>query len=182
MGRKKEMSLSTREKLSLTQKAKQTERLGDLAKMVDANLATKPNECWRSMTREHKEVVLYRLQAGDTVKHVCDQLGISPGVVYMARHYDDQFKEDYHKARIAGAEALTDAIRDIHLDATLSDARAKIASDNYKWLAARLNRDEFGDHMKVDQNVTVQPINMPQWSFGPIIEGQVIKGDPDAEE
>jgi hypothetical protein len=74
MAQKRQTPLSTKEKLSLAQKAKQTERLGDIAKLVDANLATKPTECWRTLTMEHKEIVLFRLAAGDTVKHVADKL------------------------------------------------------------------------------------------------------------
>lgn len=185
MAQKRQTKLSTKEKLSISQAAKQTERLGDLGRMVDANLATKPNECWRTLTMEHKEIILFRLQAGDTVKHVCDQLGISTGVVYMARHHDEEFKEEYHKARKAGSDALVDALRDIHLDTSLSDARAKLASDNYKWLAARMNRDEWQEHQKVDHNVTVQAPVIPDWFAGAItvqasdIDPEV---DPDAVE
>lgn len=182
MAQKKQTRLSTKEKLSLAQKAKQTERLGDLAKLVDSNLATKPTESWRTLTEDHKEIVLFRLAAGDTVAHVAQQMGISPGLIYMARHLDEEFAKRYALARKAGADALVDRIREIAHDDTLSDARAKLESDNLKWIAARTSRQEYGEHVQVDQNVTVQPVQMPDWVFGQVIQGQIISGDDPTED
>ena len=184
MAQKRQTPLSTKEKLSLAQKAKQTERLGDLAKMVDANLATKPTESWRKLTVEHKDIVLFRLAAGDTVKHVCDQLGISAGCVYMARHLDEQFKKDFELARRAGSQALVNRLREVSRDATLSDTAKKIESDNLKWIAARTDRGDWAETVNVNTSATVT-INAPQWMYGsqlppPTLDGEII--DPDADQ
>jgi transposase-like protein len=175
MAQKRQTPLTKDEKISLTLKAQHSSRLQTLAKHVDDNLAMKPTESWRTLTVEHKEIVLFRLSGGDTVAEVCRELGISKGVVYMARHLDPEFKKEYHLARKAGADALADMIREVSRDTTLSDSAKKIELDALKWLASRYNRDEYSDHVRVDQNVAVS-VSMPQWGLGgPVIDGSVIE-------
>lgn len=173
--------MATKEKLALIQAAKQAARDDDLMELVNSNLATKPTERWRSLTTDHMEIVLYLVRAGDTVAHVCRRLGISPGLVYTAAHMDETFGAKLAEARTIGSYALADAVAHAHDDESLSDARVKIKSDNYKWLAARFNRRDFGEHVKVEANVTTST-KMPEWMLGQIIDVSALPIPEDDEQ
>ncbi len=173
------------EKVSITLKAQHSSRIKSIRKEADKKLALKPTESWRSLTAEVKEVILYRLYGGDTVKSVCELLDISPGLINMAAYQDpDGFGKELAIARANGSFTQADMLLDIPYDDTMSSSDKKLLSDNIKYFISRMNRDAWGEHIKVDQNVTVQPVQMPDWSWGQTIEGQVISRDtdPDVEE
>ena len=49
--------------------------------------------------------------------------------------------------------------------------------------SSKMNREVYGEHIKVDQNVTVQPVSMPDWSFGQVIDAKPLDtDDPDEDE
>lgn len=156
-----------------------TKALGELA---DKMLAESDTNAWRTISEEHKEIILYRIRGGELLTTVCKTLSLDPATVRNLAAMDEEFDRSLATAYTHGQHAQVERLYEIPFDTTLSDARAKLLSDNIKWIAARSNRKAFGDALQLDANVTVQPINMPQWSFGPVIEGQVIKDDPDAEE
>lgn len=182
MGRKKQPPLTPHQKMAATQKAQHLVRKSILDQLVLDNLYTEDGEDYRTLTREMKQFVISVLASGGTVTQAAEKLGIGKGVIAMSRQLDDDFKQEYDLARKAGAGHLVDRIREIPRDTTLSDARAKLEFDALKWIASRYDRTDYGEHIKVDQNVTVQPVAMPDWSFGQIVEGTITKSDADEAE
>lgn len=172
------------QKVSATLKAQHLARKSILDQLVLDNLYTADGEDYRTLTREMKQFVVSVLAAGGTVTQAAEKLGIGKGVVAMARQLDDDFKSEYDLARRAGAGHLVDRMREIPRDETLSDARAKLEFDALKWIASRYDRTDYGEHVKVDQTVTVVPVQMPTWSFGipTAIDGEVIDDDPDGDD
>lgn len=167
--------------MAATQRAQHLVRKSILNDLVLNNIYTEDGEDYRSLTREMRQHVISVLANGGTVTQAAEQLGVTKGVIAMARQNDDEFKKEYDLARRAGAGHLVDRIREIPRDTTLSDARAKLEFDALKWIASRYDRTDYGEHSQIDHNVTVQPVQMPNWSFG-VIDAEVIKGDPDEEE
>lgn len=169
------------EKVSATLKAQHLVRKSILDQLVLDNLYTADGEDYRTLTREMKQFVICVLAAGGTVTQAADMLNVGKGVINMARQLDDEFKKEYDLARRAGSGSLVDRMREIPRDATLSDARAKLEFEALKWVASRYDRDQWGEHSKVDHNVTVQPVTMPDWGFG-ILSGEVIEKPEDDDE
>ena len=182
-GPKKEPPMSQEERISATLKAQHLIRKSILDEMVLNNIYMDDGETYRALNREMKNHVISVLANGGTVTQAAEQLGVSKGVIGMARHIDEEFKKEYDLARKAGAGHLVDRIREIPRDETLSDARAKLEFDALKWIASRYDRTDYGEHIKVDQNVTVQPVSMPDWSFGQVIDAKPLDtDDPDEDE
>lgn len=173
MAQRKATPLTSKEREAATKKAKRAQGLKDISDLADANLATRPTEHWRKVTPEHKEVILYRCRAGDTVQTICNEMGISKGLVYSLAHFDEEFGRRMAEARIIGSYALRDAVLHIHEETDLSDARAKLKSDNYKWLLARENRQHYGEKLELTGKVESQ-VALPDWMFGQIIEGEAL--------
>jgi len=185
MAQKRQTPLTKEEKISLSLKAQHRERLTALAIEADKNLQLKPTETWRTLTEEHKEIVLYRCYGGDTVKQVCEELGISPGLINMAAYHDPEgFGTLLSKAREHGAHTQADMLIEIPFRDDMTDASKKMLMDGIKYLASKRNRSGYGEHSSVDHNVTVQPVAMPDWSFGQVIDVKPIedKTDPDDGE
>ena len=181
-GPKTQPPMTQNEKISATLKAQHLVRKSIVDDLVLNNIYMEDGETYRTLNREMKNHVISVLANGGTVTQAAAQLGVSKGVINMARHIDDAFKEEFYLARKAGAAALADRIREIPRDETLSDARAKLEFDALKWIASRYDRTDYGEHIKVDQTVTVQPVAMPDWSFGQVIDAKPIEGDPDEDE
>lgn len=181
-GPKTEPRLTQNEKISATLKAQHLVRKAILDDLVLNNIYTEDGEDYRVLTREMKQHVISVLSNGGTVTQAAEQLGISKGVVGMARQLDDEFKQEYDLARRAGAGHLVDRIREIPRDATLSDARAKLEFDALKWIASRYDRTDYGEHVKVEGTIGIQHVTMPDWSYGQSVEGQIISRDEDPDK
>lgn len=183
MAQKKQKPLSASEKISLTMKAKHREQIAAIAEEADRNLQLKPTETWRTLTEEHKETVLFRCYGGDSVKQVCNELGISPGLINMAAYRDPEgFGKELALAREHGDHTQADSLLDIPFRTDMSDASKKLLFEGIKFLVSRRSRDTYTEHLKVDQNVTVQPVAMPDWSFGQVIDVTPGEDDPDKAE
>ncbi|WP_288484795.1 hypothetical protein [uncultured Novosphingobium sp.] len=153
-----------------------------LAELADRNLAESETEAWRNVSAVHKEIILYRIRGGELLTTICRSIGIDPGNIRNLAAMDDEFDKRLAAACEQGQHAWVEKLYQIPYDESLSDARVKLLSDNIKWIAGRSNRKAYGEHFKVDQTITVQPVAMPDWSFGQVIEGTITKSDPDEAE
>lgn len=155
-----------------------------LAELADRNLAESDTNAWRKISQEHKEIICYRIRGGELLTSVCRSIGLDPGSVRNLAAMDEEFDLALAAACSQGQHAQVERLYEIPYDSTLNDARAKLLSDNIKWIAGRSNRKAYGEHVKVDQDITVQPVNMPNWTFGQTIEGEIVEpeSDPDTEE
>lgn len=183
MAQKKLPKLDLSSKKALYDAARTLEGSKALAALADRNLAESDTNAWRTISEEHKEIICYRIRGGELLTTICRSLGIDPGSIRNLAARDDEFDHKLAAACAQGQHAQVERLYEIPYDSTLSDARAKLLSDNIKWIAGRSNRKAYGEHFQVDQTVTVQPVQMPDWSWGQTIEGQVItrSDDPDVE-
>lgn len=174
MAQKKATPLTPNEKISIALKAQHSERLSAISEEANRNLALRPTESWRTITEEHKEAILFRVYGGDTVKQVCEAMGISTGLVNMAAYLDPEgFGKKLAVARSNGAHTQADTLLEIPLRDDLSDASKKLLMDGIKWLASRRNRKDYTDSLQVEQTVTVTTPVMPDWFFGNVVDGQL---------
>ena len=159
MVHRKQRELTQGEKSALTQKASHTSGL--LAIAEEANITLAITDRWRTLTPEHRELVLYRVTGGETVVSICKQLSIEPGLIYMAAYLDEEFGQRLATARALGQHALVDRLLSIPSDETLSTERSKLLSDNIKWIAGRLNRPDYGDKLAIDARIQTVPVMLP---------------------
>ena len=113
-----------------------------------------------------KQSVLAFLADGFSVKAWCDKFGkvtvppIRPQHVYTTLREDPNFKREFDDAERDGADALMDKARELadvlsnpKIGLTVKSADAKISIDIWKWLAARLNPEKYGEKLKVDSTL-----------------------------
>jgi hypothetical protein len=184
MAQKKLPKLDELSKRAVHCAAKTIEGSKALAALADQMLAESDTNAWRNVSEQHKEVILYRIRGGELLTGICRSIGLDPANIRNLAAMDDDFDKRLALAYAHGQHAHVERLHDIARDTTLSDARAKLLSDNIKWIAARSNRKAWGDSLQVDQTGTVT-INAPQWMYGsqlppPTINGEII--DPDTDQ
>lgn len=184
MAQKKLPKLDEQSKRAIQDGAKTAAGAKALAELADRNLAESDTDAWRKISPQHKEIILYRIRGGELLTTVCKAIGLNPASVRNLAAMDEEFDKALAIAYQHSQHAQVERLYEIPLDTTLSDARAKLLSDNIKWIAARSNRKAWGDSLQVDQNVAVS-VTMPTWSVGGPVQ-EVIDADytqdPDAEE
>jgi hypothetical protein len=179
MAQRKAEPLTKGQKSSLIQKAADHKRLKMLAEEASKNL--KLTDRWRKLTEEHKEIVLYRLFGGETISAACRQMGIDVALINQAAYYDEEFGTRLAIARANGQATRIERLDEIPYDNTLSDARAKLLSDNLKWVASRADRKNWGEKLDITGKVE-STMEMPDWMFGKIVEAEALpKPDPESE-
>jgi len=169
----------TRRQLQVAAKtAAGAQALGELA---DRMLAESDTNAWRNVSEEHKEIICYRIRGGELLSTVCRSLGIDPGNIRNLAAMDDEFDQKLTNAYASGSHAQVERLYDIPYDKALSDARAKLLSDNIKWIAGRSNRKAWGEKVELTGHVATT-VQMPSWLFGQIVEGQLTQQQPEADE
>lgn len=181
MAQKKLPKLDEPSKRAVHCAAKTIEGSKALAALADQMLTESDTNAWRTVSEHHKEVILYRIRGGELLTGICRAIGLDPANIRNLAAMDEDFDKRLALAYAHGQHAHVERLHEIARDTTLSDARAKLLSDNIKWIAARSNRKAWGDSLQVDSNVAVS-VSMPQWGLGgPVIEGSIIK-DPEQDD
>lgn len=62
---------------------------------------------------------------------------------------DHEFSAQYNAARLAQMECWADEMRDV-AETTPEVARARLITDNMKWVASRLHSSRYGDRMQAE--------------------------------
>ena len=115
----------------------------------------------RQIDREGgNEVVFARVAAGEHIKAIMADYGLSRTMFYQWVHADPEREKAYAIARSLKAEALVEEAQDILDDENpvLTSAEAKLRTDRARfrqWLASKLDRDTFGEVPAVQVGVTV---------------------------
>lgn len=161
--------LTKAEKQKLWHIAQTQESYKTLATVADDKLATGRTQ---AITVEQREALLVRIIGGEFLGSACAALGIKAGNVRQLAYQNDEFGSRLSQAYSHGMYALAEELLDIPYDDNLSDAAKRLKSDNIKWLASRLNRNVFGDNVKVEHTHRVEPIVLP-------IEAVIIDADED---
>lgn len=177
MAQRKLESLQGENKRSIAQKARRARELQTISDLADDNLAI--TDEWRVLLPEHHAAIKLRLLGGDTLRKVCRDLGIEPGVVSQYIYDNPEYAQEINSYRTFGSHQMYDRLVDMIEDTTMSPADKMFAYKVISHLAPRLNREDYGDQMRVEQTVTVTTPVMPDWFFGNVVDGQLTdENDP----
>jgi hypothetical protein len=146
MVRPKQPEITQSDRVAISNRARSVAELRAAAEIASANLAADPSFAKVKLGDEHLEMLLLRLCAGDTVRGVCNEMGIEPGLVYQRSYGDDEFKARMIGALMAGQLARIDALAGIHLDPNLDANQRRLASENWRWLASRAESVHSGSY------------------------------------
>lgn len=127
--------------------------------VADHNQSLAPSN--RTVTDEHMEMVLARVAAGETVKAICETMGISAALVRQ-RAYDmpDLWGQRLHEARRMAADQSFDEMIRVAQDTSIEVPRARLIIDVLDKMAKVHNRAVYGDKVQIDQRKVV--INLTQ--------------------
>ncbi|MFZ4165273.1 hypothetical protein [Brevundimonas sp. NPDC058933] len=122
--------------------------------IADFNQTPAPHN--RNVTDAHMETVLARVAAGETVKGVCADLGISAALVRQ-RVYDapEVYGERLHQARRLNADQSFEEMIEVARDPSLEVGRARLIVEVLEKMAKVNNRATYGDKVQVDQRQIV---------------------------
>ena len=98
--------------------------------------------------------ILDLLANGQTLAKACESVGLSTGQFMQRLPNRTSLAHAFVCARDAGAEVLADSL----LGITEQEAdvnRARLKSDNIKWILSRRHAAKFGDRIDVNVNATV---------------------------
>ena len=98
--------------------------------------------------------ILDLLANGQTLAKACDSVGLSTGQFMQRLPSRTSLATAFVCARDAGAEVLADSL--LGLTDTEADVnRARLKSDNIKWILSRRHAAKFGDRIDVNVNTTI---------------------------
>lgn len=106
------------------------------------------------LSDDQKRRVLKAALEGKTLKVIREELGIDIETFHRTKRKDKAFAEDWEEARLEGFDERADALLDLSRDETIAVDRAKLISDNTRWLLSKQKAKTYGD--KIDLNVSKQ--------------------------
>lgn len=126
--------------------------------------------------------ILDLLANGQTLAKACESAGLSTGQFMQRLPKRTSLSHAFICARDAGAEVLADSL----LGITEQEAdvnRARLKSDNIKWILSRRHAAKFGDRIDVNVNTTIDltgAINEARNRLRPVsdLEAEVIDITP----
>lgn len=87
-----------------------------------------------------------------SIRTLCKSMGCSTRTLFNKIERDPQFAQDWARARHEGLQLLADDLLTA-ADGTEDVQRAKLRSENYRWLLARRLVSEYGDRLDLNLNV-----------------------------
>lgn len=103
---------------------------------------------------EQIEYIVQEVYSGRSVLSVERELGLREGFIFYLSEKDVSLREKISRARSASADALVDKLTTI-TDDEADVNKARLKSDNIKWLAARLKPTDYGDRVDVNMRHSV---------------------------
>jgi len=179
MAQRKQKQLEGISAASVAQKARRAKELAAISEMADANL--NPADKWRTVRPEHIEAIKTRIIGGDTLSNICRALGINEASFTRHAHENPELLKEYLDWKAFGTHAMWDRLFGMIDNTEMSGQDKLFAFKVINAYTGKINRDVYGEHAKVDHNVTVQPVQMPDWVYGQVIDVPP-EGDPDESE
>lgn len=87
---------------------------------------------------------------GRTLREMAAALGVSVSTINAARDAEGPFASDFARARSQGLELLADDLVTAADDPESDVQRAKLRSENVRWLLSRRLPHQYGDRLNVD--------------------------------
>lgn len=98
-----------------------------------------------------KELILKRLSEGKTLKSICEEIQLDPQTLFRIKRQDASFSSLFSEAQSDGYDILAESLLNIP-DEYEDVNKARLKSDNVKWMLARRAHAKYGD--RIDLNVT----------------------------
>lgn len=134
-------------------------------------------------TAKLSDEICDRIATGESLNTICQDLGIAYRAVLMWLRKYPEFMLKYMRARDEQADFYADELRDIAYNVPADkDAieKAKLKSENLKWIASKLKPRKYGD--KLDLTSDGEKLEQPIYgglSVAPkqrtAVEGEVVK-------
>ncbi len=106
------------------------------------------------VTEEMKTIAIGMAIDGRTIKEIAVKLGMSSAQFWKSRQQSPEWGIVFAQAREEGINNMVDKLDNIH--ETYHDVnRSRLASDNIKWKASKINARVYGDKLDVNINQTV---------------------------
>lgn len=96
------------------------------------------------------------IESGKPLKQALAELNIPLSRFYRALDKDCLAAEIYSRARARGFDTLAESLLTVHED-VLDPHRARLRSDNVKWLLARWAAKKYGDRLDINVTERVDP-------------------------
>lgn len=107
-----------------------------------------------NLTENDRLEILRQAVAGVPLTRICERLGYTDWDLWRYRNENTAFDQSLARALDAGVEAQTDKLLTVHEEERDSQ-RARVISDNIKWIAARRKRSAYGDSVDINVNERV---------------------------
>lgn len=106
------------------------------------------------LTEEQKKLAIDMAAEGKSITQIVDSLCVSNHQFLMLRQNDPVFSESFERARHEGLEHIADNLL-VVADEYADVQRARLKSDNAKWLLSKRKPKIYGDKIDVNINQTI---------------------------
>lgn len=106
------------------------------------------------LTEEQKTLAIELAEQGHTIKYIREELCLTQSAFssYLKRHPD--YNAMFTRARQDGLEELADSLQTI-ADEVEDVQRARLKSENLRWILSKRKPQVYGDKIEVSGNVTI---------------------------
>ena len=92
---------------------------------------------------------------GASITMIIDEICLTAYYFHKARDTDPIFAKSFSEARAEGLEMRADELLDIANDLTIDVNRARLKSDNIKWILSKRKPGTYGDKLDLNVNQVV---------------------------
>jgi len=104
-----------------------------------------------TLTKDAYEKYVALSSEGKSIKSIAEELGVSVSTLARWRVDNPQLHDEVMRAQETGFELLADSL--LTIDEEITDVqRAKLKSDNIKWILSKRHARRYGD--RIDVNIT----------------------------
>lgn len=119
---------------------------------------------WCVMAEDQKAAICEAIAAGDSLVRILRKRGMPDySTVMRWLGNDEQFRENYARAREAQADADADKIGEVAarvLEGKLDPQAARVAIDALKWSAGKRKPKKYGDKIEIDGAVKIEAVKI----------------------
>ena len=111
---------------------------------------------------DHRVISLCEMmESGMTYRASCKSLKISTSTMWKLIHADNRASDRYNRAREVSAHRMAEQVVDISdepMTTQVEVSRARLRTDNRRWLAGKLAPQHYGDRQMIEHTGTVHHI------------------------
>jgi hypothetical protein len=118
---------------------------------ANSNKGGRPKGPPAVLTQEQQDTAIEMASSGESLQTICDSICVAPQYFARYRANAPLFDASFERARLDGLELIADSLMTI-ADDVEDVQRARLKSDNFKWLLSKRKPKIYGD--KIDVNIT----------------------------